>query len=89
MQSNREALWPSNYVNTTQTWQIAQLNQLRKHLEDKKITHNGLTFNQASASIVAADSKTVAIRKGPVLSMLTTVCPELSSSRVFFPLKAC
>lgn len=70
-QSNREALWPSNYANTSTVQQIGTLNTVRKWLNETNATHNGLTFNGAAAQILSHDDKALAIRKGPLLSILT------------------
>ena len=69
--SNREALWPSGYANTTQVQHIATLNTVRDWLNSSQATHNGLTFNAAAAQILDHDDKAIAIRKGPLLSILT------------------
>ena len=79
LQSNREPLWPSNYANTTDYQRITLLNDLRKHMNASELVWNGRSFQNDTMSIVQADERTVAIRKGPLLSVLTTVRPVAPS----------
>lgn len=48
------------------------MNDVRKHMNDSQLLWKGKTFNNDTMSIVQADERTIAIRKGPLLSVLTT-----------------
>lgn len=75
-QLNREPLWPSNYTNTTYVQRVTLLNEMRSHINSSDLVWRGHSFINDTARIVQSDSQTVAIRKGPVLSILSTVrCP--------------
>jgi alpha-amylase len=68
---NRNALWPSNYTNTTTSQRIATLNQVRSSLIANGTEFNGETFMQARSQVIAHSDTDVAIRKGPLLAVLT------------------
>lgn len=51
---------------------------MRAHLNASELLWNGKTFLNDTMSIVQTDDKTVAIRKGPILSVLTTVRASLA-----------
>ncbi|WVQ82166.1 hypothetical protein IAT38_004294 [Cryptococcus sp. DSM 104549] len=67
---NREALWPSQYANTTTYNHIKRLNQIRHAVISNGTLFNGQTFLDAQTKIVASTTKDVAFRKGPVLAVL-------------------
>ncbi|KAL7421747.1 hypothetical protein Q5752_003518 [Cryptotrichosporon argae] len=68
---NRAALWPSNYTNTSTYNHIKRLNQIRQAVINNGTTFNGKTFLNSTSQIVANTTTDVAIRKGPLLSVLT------------------
>ena len=68
---NRQALWPSNYANTTTYNRIALLNQVRHGLISNGTTFEGKNFLDYQAKIIANSASDVAIRKGPLLAILT------------------
>jgi alpha-amylase len=70
---NRQALWPSNYDNTTTYQRIAKLNQVRHGLIANGTTFNGQSFLDHKTEIIASTQYDVAIRKGPLLAVLTNV----------------
>ncbi|CED82279.1 glycoside hydrolase family 13 protein [Phaffia rhodozyma] len=69
--SNREPLWTSEYANTTYRQRVAFLHEFRSLMATTGATFNGYTFENASAQILSHDQQTVAIRKGPMMSVLT------------------
>lgn len=65
---NREPLWPSKYDNSSSTYHLIQkLNQLRNHLV------NSSDWATQPATILTTSPQGIALMKGPVLSMLTTI----------------
>lgn len=82
--TNREALWPSNYENTTTYQQIARLNQIRTAIIEHNLEFNGELFLNAKSQIVDSTDYDVAIRRGPVLFSITNRgSPENST---YFPI---
>jgi alpha-amylase len=76
---NRAALWPSEYANTTTYNRITRLNTIRHALITNSTAFNGTNFHDATAQIVGSSATDVAIRRGPVLAILTNV--RISSPR--------
>jgi len=70
---NRQALWPSNYENTTTYQRIAKLNNVRHALIANGTTFEGKSFLDYKTQIIASTPYDVAIRKGPLLAVLTNV----------------
>jgi len=70
---NRQALWPSNYANTTSYQRIKKLNQVRHALISNGTTFEGKNFLDYQTKIIAHSDYDVAIRKGPLLAVLTNV----------------
>nr|WVH01977.1 alpha-amylase [Naematelia aurantialba] len=68
---NRQALWPSEYANTSTYNRIAKLNAIRQAVISNATTFDGKTFLDSPAKILANTSTDVAIRKGPLLAVLT------------------
>jgi len=68
---NRNALWPSNYTNTTTYQRMATLNEVRSSIIANNTEHNGESYMDARSQIIASSQYDVAIRKGPVLAVLT------------------
>lgn len=82
--TNREALWPSNYENTTTYQQIARLNEIRTAVIEHNLEHNGETFMNAKSQIIDQTDHDVAIRRGPVLFSITNRgSPE---NQTYFPI---
>lgn len=80
---NRNALWPYGYANTSTYWHIAQLNQVRHALISNGTKFEDKTFLDNPSKIIASTNSDVAIRKGPLLAVLTNVsCPTSSSYSV-------
>lgn len=70
---NRGALWPSKYANTTTYNRIARLNAIRTAVITNGTVFNGTNFMQATSHITASTANDVAIRRGPLLAVLTNV----------------
>jgi alpha-amylase len=70
---NRAALWPSNYTNTSTYQHIARLNKVRKAVIANNTMFNGQSFLNSTSKIIASTATDVAIRKGPLLAVLTNV----------------
>jgi len=70
---NREALWPSNYTNTTTYQHIGKLNSLRQALISNNTLYQGKNFLDSRVTFLANTSTDVAWRKGPVVTVLTNV----------------
>jgi alpha-amylase len=68
---NRNALWPSNYINTTTYQRMGQLNEVRSALIANNTQFNGTNFMDARSQVIASSEYDVAIRKGPLLAVLT------------------
>ncbi|GFZ44160.1 1,4-alpha-D-glucan glucanohydrolase 1 [Saitozyma sp. JCM 24511] len=68
---NRAALWPSNYTNTSTYQHIARLNKVRKAVIANNTLFNGQSFLNSTSKIIASTATDVAIRKGPLLAVLT------------------
>ncbi|ODN79910.1 hypothetical protein L202_03799 [Cryptococcus amylolentus CBS 6039] len=68
---NREALWPTEYANTTTYNHIARLNAIRHAVINNGTTFNDKTFLESTTKIVASTGYDVAFRKGPLLAVLT------------------
>ena len=77
---NREALWPSNYTNTSTYTHIAKLNSIRHALISNNTLFSGQNFLDSTAKIVESTATDVAIRKGPLLAVLTNVSPPSSET---------
>lgn len=69
--ANREALWPSNYENTTTYQQIARLNKIRTAIIEHNLEFNGESFLNAKSKIIDQTDYDIAIRRGPVLFSIT------------------
>ena len=76
---NRQALWPSNYTNTSTYHHIASLNQIRHTLISNGTQFEGKSFLDYQSKIVASSQYDVAIRKGPLLAVLTNVSLSTAS----------
>lgn len=70
---NRQALWPSTYTNTSTYTHLGKLNTIRSAVISNGTTFEGKTFLQYQSKIVASTAMDVAIRKGPLLAVLTNV----------------
>lgn len=70
---NRAALWPSKYANTTTYNRIARLNTVRTAVINNGTAFNGTNFMQATSRIITNTANDVAIRRGPLLAVLTNV----------------
>lgn len=70
---NRNAIWAYNYTNTTTYQRMGRLNEVRSALISNSTEYNGQTFMDARSDIIASSDYDVAIRKGPVLAVLTNV----------------
>lgn len=73
---NRNALWADghgNYGNSTTYQRVKTLNKLRHSLIANGTTFDGKTFLQAPTTVVAQTATDLAVRKGPVLTVLTNV----------------
>ncbi|CAD6578592.1 MAG: hypothetical protein TREMPRED_002226 [Tremellales sp. Tagirdzhanova-0007] len=68
---NRQALWPSNYANSSTYNRIAKLNEVRHAVISNNTLFKGQSFLNSTSSIVASTAHDVAIRKGPILAVLT------------------
>lgn len=68
---NRAALWPLGYENTTTLQRVTRLNKIRQGLITKNIQFNGQTYLDSRSQILANTTYDVAIRKGPILMILT------------------
>jgi len=68
---NRNALWTSNYTNTTTYQRMGTLNEVRSSIIANNTQYNGETFMDARSKVIASSDYDVAIRKGPVLAVLT------------------
>lgn len=68
---NRAALWPLGYENGTTTELILRLNTIRHKMIEQNMTWNGETYMDARSSFIAYTDYDVAIRKGPIISVLT------------------
>ena len=68
---NRNALWQSNYTNTTTYQRMATMNEVRSSIIANNTEFNGETFMSARSKVIASSQYDVAIRKGPVLAVLT------------------
>ncbi|KAJ6488658.1 glycoside hydrolase family 13 protein [Mycena vitilis] len=64
---NREALWPSNYTNTTSYQLISTLNQLRNFLV------NTTDWVTQSPNVITSDNNGLAFQKGKVVTILTNL----------------
>lgn len=82
--TNREALWPSNYENTTTYQQIARLNQIRTAIIEHNLEFNGESFLNAKSQIIDSTDYDVAIRRGPVLFSITNRGSPKNST--YFPI---
>lgn len=79
---NREPLWPSKYDNTTAAYQLIQkLNMVRNHLV------NTSDWATEKTSVLTTAPEGIAILKGNVLSVLTTIGspPAAKSMNSFSP----
>lgn len=74
---NRGALWPTKYANTTTYNRIARLNAIRSAVITNGTSFNGTSFMQATSRIAASTANDVAIRRGPLLAVLTNVSLSL------------
>lgn len=72
---NRAALWPSNYTNTSTYGHIARLNQVRQSVISNNTLFAGQSYLNSTSKIIASTPFDVAIRKGPLLAVLTNVSP--------------
>jgi alpha-amylase len=68
---NRNALWLTNYTNTTTYQRIGQLNEVRTALIANNTQFNNTNFMDARSQVIASSEYDVAIRKGPLLAILT------------------
>ncbi|RXK40840.1 alpha-amylase [Tremella mesenterica] len=68
---NREALWPSDYANTTTYQRIGRLNKIRKAVIANNTQYAGHNFLDSRATFIASSNYDVAFRKGPILAVLT------------------
>ncbi|ORX36860.1 glycoside hydrolase superfamily [Kockovaella imperatae] len=68
---NRQALWPSNYANTTTYNRIKTLNAVRKAVMTNNTMYNGQNFINSKTQFIASTDYDVAIRKGPFVAVLT------------------
>lgn len=81
-QYNRNALWAEghgNYQNSTTYERIKTLNLLRHTLIANGTQYQGKTFLQSPTAVITETANDVAIRKGPVVSVLTNVSRTLNS----------
>lgn len=79
---NRNALWAEghgNYKNSTTYERIKTLNLLRHTLITNGTQYQGKTFLQSPTTVITETANDVAIRKGPVVSVLTNVSRTLNS----------
>lgn len=70
---NRQALWPSQYANTTTYNHIKRLNEIRHAVISNNTLFDGKNFLDSQTKIVASTGHDVAFRKGPLLTVLTNV----------------
>lgn len=70
---NRQALWPSQYANTTTYNHIKRLNEIRHAVISNNTLFDGQNFLDSQTKIVASTDHDVAFRKGPLLVVLTNV----------------
>lgn len=70
---NRNALWPSNYTNTTTYQRMGRLNEVRHSLIANNTQFNGSNYMDSRSEVLASSDYDVAIRKGPLLAVLTNV----------------
>ncbi|KIR67164.1 alpha-amylase [Cryptococcus bacillisporus CA1873] len=68
---NRQALWPSQYANTTTYNHIKRLNEIRHAVISNNTLFDGKNFLDSQTKIVASTDHDVAFRKGPLLAVLT------------------
>ncbi|ORY32604.1 glycoside hydrolase superfamily [Naematelia encephala] len=68
---NRQALWPSTYANTSTYSRISKLNKIRQAVISNGTTFGGKTFLDSPAKILVSTATDIAIRKGPLLAVLT------------------
>ena len=79
---NRQALWPSNYTNTTTYNRIKTLNSIRHSVISNGTQYEGKNFIDSPSSIIASSQYDVAIRKGPMVAVLTNVSSAFPSPRL-------
>lgn len=70
---NRNALWPYNYTNTTTYQRMGRLNEIRTALINNNTQYDGVSYMDSRSEIIASSDYDVAIRKGPLLAVLTNV----------------
>lgn len=70
---NRNALWPYNYTNTTTYQRMGRLNEVRTALISNNTQFNNSNFMDSRSDVIASSQYDVAIRKGPLLAVLTNV----------------
>lgn len=70
---NRQALWTSEYANTTSYNHIKRLNEIRHAVISNNTLFDGKNFLDSQTKIVASTDYDVAFRKGPLLVVLTNV----------------
>ena len=68
---NRQALWPSKYTNTSTYERIKKINNARQAIIANGTQFEGKSYLDYQAKIIASTNYDVAIRKGPLLAMLT------------------
>ncbi|OWZ60335.1 alpha-amylase [Cryptococcus neoformans c45] len=68
---NRQALWTSEYANTTSYNHIKRLNEIRHAVISNNTLFEGKNFLDSQTKIVASTDYDVAFRKGPLLVVLT------------------
>ncbi|KAJ7043269.1 alpha-amylase [Mycena alexandri] len=64
---NREALWPSNYTNTTSYQLMTTLNQLRNYMI------NTTDWATQKTNVLTSDQHGIAFQKGSVITVLTNI----------------
>jgi alpha-amylase len=70
---NRQALWPSNYANTTTYNRIGRLNKLRQGLIANNTMFEGKNYLNSTSKVIASSNYDVAIRKGPIVAIMSNV----------------
>lgn len=80
---NRAALWTMDnaYGNTTTSQMMYRLNSIRKKMIDLNLGWNGASYMDSRSDIIAYTENDVAIRKGPIIMVLTNRgSPEQAAS---------